>query len=85
MKSTLSKTRKNFPIRAVLNRTTQLDQEHNMSINTFARERFAHLPTPVEPLARLSKALGGPEIWVKRDDCTGLATRAVTKHVNWNS
>lgn len=30
-------------------------------------------PTPLEPLARLSAHLGGPEIWIKRDDCTGLA------------
>ena len=35
--------------------------------------RFAHLPTPVEPLPRLSAALGGPELLVKRDDQTGLA------------
>ena len=38
-----------------------------------ARERFAHLPTPVEVLPRLSAALGGPQILVKRDDQTGLA------------
>lgn len=34
---------------------------------------LAHLPTPLEPLTVLSTSLGGPEIWVKRDDCTGLA------------
>jgi len=34
---------------------------------------LAHLPTPLEPLPNLSKALGGPRIWVKRDDATGLA------------
>ena len=34
---------------------------------------LAHLPTPVEPLTRLSAALNGPEILVKRDDQTGLA------------
>jgi D-cysteine desulfhydrase family pyridoxal phosphate-dependent enzyme len=34
---------------------------------------LAYLPTPVEPLPRLSKALGGPRILVKRDDQTGLA------------
>ncbi|HLF01812.1 MAG TPA: D-cysteine desulfhydrase family protein, partial [Anaerolineales bacterium] len=34
---------------------------------------FAHLPTPLEPLPRLSKHLGGAEIWIKRDDQTGLA------------
>ena len=31
-------------------------------------------PTPLEPLDRLSEELGGPRIWLKRDDCTGLAT-----------
>ncbi len=36
------------------------------------RARLAQLPTPLEPLRRLSQALGGPEIWVKRDDLTGL-------------
>jgi 1-aminocyclopropane-1-carboxylate deaminase/D-cysteine desulfhydrase-like pyridoxal-dependent ACC family enzyme len=38
------------------------------------RVSLAHLPTPVEPLDRLSALLGGPRVWVKRDDCTGLAT-----------
>jgi D-cysteine desulfhydrase len=34
---------------------------------------LAHLPTPLHPLPRLSVAWGGPEIWVKRDDLTGMA------------
>jgi L-cysteate sulfo-lyase len=38
------------------------------------RKLIAHLPTPVEKLERLSKHLGGPEIYIKRDDQTGLAT-----------
>lgn len=38
-----------------------------------SRIRFAHLPTPIEELPRLSAALGGPRIFVKRDDQTGLA------------
>jgi D-cysteine desulfhydrase family pyridoxal phosphate-dependent enzyme len=38
------------------------------------RVRLAYLPTPLEKLNRLSKHLGGPEIYVKRDDLTGLAT-----------
>lgn len=38
------------------------------------RVTLAHLPTPLEPMDRLSEHLGGPRIWVKRDDCTGLAT-----------
>lgn len=45
------------------------------------RERIAHVPryplghfpTPLEKLTRLSQVLGGPTIWIKRDDCTGLA------------
>ena len=37
------------------------------------RLRFAHLPTPLESLPRLSEALGGPRLLVKRDDQTGLA------------
>lgn len=37
------------------------------------RLKFAHLPTPVEELPRLSATLGGPRLFVKRDDQTGLA------------
>lgn len=37
------------------------------------RLRFAHLPTRIEELPRLTEYLGGPRIWVKRDDQTGLA------------
>ncbi len=49
-----------------------------MHFARFNPVRFAHLPTPLEPLPRLSEALsgpaaGGPNLWVKRDDCTGLA------------
>ena len=42
-------------------------------MKTIPRLRFAHLPTPVEPLPRLTAALGGPQLFVKRDDQTGLA------------
>jgi L-cysteate sulfo-lyase len=45
-----------------------------MLLSDFPRVSLAHLPTPLEHLPRLSKHLGGPEIYVKRDDCTGLAT-----------
>ena len=37
------------------------------------RVRFAHLPTPVEPMPRLSSTLGGPRLLIKRDDLTGMA------------
>ena len=45
-----------------------------MNLSGFARVSLAHLPTPLEHLPRLSEHLGGPDIFVKRDDCTGLAT-----------
>jgi len=42
-------------------------------MNLPPRLPLAHLPTPLEPLPRLSAHLGGAEIWIKRDDQTGLA------------
>ena len=46
-----------------------------MHLSRFPRVRLAHLPTPLEPMDRLREALGGgPRLWIKRDDCTGLAT-----------
>src|SRR6056297_796424 len=44
------------------------------NIDTFPRHALAHLPTPIEFAERLTSHLGGPEIWIKRDDCTGLST-----------
>ena len=45
-----------------------------MQLSKFPRVSLAHLPTPLELMPRLSEHLGGPDIYVKRDDCTGLAT-----------
>jgi L-cysteate sulfo-lyase len=45
-----------------------------MKLARFPRLRITHSPTPLEPMKRLSQALGGPNLWIKRDDCTGLAT-----------
>ncbi|NND92631.1 MAG: D-cysteine desulfhydrase [Granulosicoccus sp.] len=45
-----------------------------MHLARFPRVHLAHLPTPLERLDRLSAELAGPEIWIKRDDCTGLST-----------
>ena len=42
-------------------------------MNSLPRLKIAHLPTPIEHLPRLSAALGGPRLLVKRDDQTGLA------------
>ena len=43
-------------------------------LSRFPRVSLAHLPTPLEFLPRLTEHLGGPNIYVKRDDCTGLGT-----------
>ena len=45
-----------------------------IDLSSFPRVRLAHLPTPLEPMDRVSKQLGGPRLWIKRDDCTGLST-----------
>ena len=45
-----------------------------MHLSRYPRVSLAHLPTPLELLPRLSEVLGGPNIYIKRDDCTGLAT-----------
>src|SRR4029078_4410005 len=43
------------------------------SLMAISRSNFAHLPTQVEALPRLSETLGGPRLLIKRDDQTGLA------------
>ena len=43
-------------------------------LEEFERIKLGHFPTPIEHLKNMSKYLGGPNIFIKRDDCTGLAT-----------
>jgi D-cysteine desulfhydrase len=38
----------------------------------FPRRRYTQHATPIEKLEHLSRHLGGPEIWIKRDDLLGL-------------
>ena len=45
-----------------------------MKLSQFPRTSLAFLPTPLVELSRLSETLGGPRIFMKRDDQTGLAT-----------
>lgn len=45
-----------------------------MHLSHYPRLHFAHLPTPLEPMKRLSEHLDGPNLWIKRDDCTGLSS-----------
>lgn len=42
-------------------------------LDDFPRTRLIHAPTPLEPMPRLTAALGGARLYVKRDDCTGFA------------
>jgi len=45
-------------------------------LDSLPRLRLCRLPTPLDPMRRLSERLGltdGPELWIKRDDLTGLA------------
>lgn len=44
-----------------------------MHISRYPRVSLAHLPTALEAMPRISEALGGPNLWIKRDDCTGLS------------
>lgn len=44
-----------------------------MKLFDLPQRTYTGFPTPLEPLSRLSKALGGPQIWIKRDDQLGLA------------
>ena len=44
------------------------------SLSEFPRATLCHRPTPLEPMENLTRILGGPNLYIKRDDCTGLAT-----------
>ena len=46
----------------------------NFNLNNFPQVALCHRPTPVEAMERLGAELGGPQLFIKRDDCTGLAT-----------
>lgn len=54
--------------------TASLCKELSLTLAQFPRVSLGHFPTPLEPMDRLSEKLGGPRLWVKRDDCTGLST-----------
>ena len=44
-----------------------------MDLSRFPRRRYTPGPTPLEFLHRFTRALGGPQVWIKRDDLLGLA------------
>ena len=39
-------------------------------LEKFERIKFGHFPTPIEHLKNISQYLDGPNIFIKRDDCT---------------
>ncbi|MET4386461.1 L-cysteate sulfo-lyase [Bradyrhizobium sp. F1.4.3] len=52
---------------------TQIDRKPLIDrLAAFPRLGLADLPTPLEPMKRLTAHLGGPRLWIKRDDATGL-------------
>src|SRR5215510_12883734 len=54
-------------------RTVQIDRRPLVDrLAVFPRLGLANLPTPLEPMKRLTAHLGGPRLWVKREDATGL-------------
>ncbi|MBK8181545.1 MAG: D-cysteine desulfhydrase family protein [Candidatus Competibacteraceae bacterium] len=44
-----------------------------MYMSNFPKKSLGFFPTPLVELSRLGRALGGPKIFIKRDDMTGLA------------
>lgn len=53
--------------------TLERERQLEEAIGKLRRIKLGYYPTPLEPLPRLSDALGGPPIYIKRDDLTGLA------------
>ena len=47
--------------------------ELRAKISGLPRVALGHFPTPLEFCPRLTEVVGGPRIFIKRDDCTGLA------------
>ena len=56
-------------------RSTAVTTEHPDfgRLASLPRVALAHTPTPIEALPNLSQSQGGARLFVKRDDCTGLA------------
>ncbi|MGE0724717.1 MAG: D-cysteine desulfhydrase family protein [Alphaproteobacteria bacterium] len=52
-------------------RVTADPESLDRALGRLPRLGLAHLPTPLQPMPRLSAHLGGPRLWVKREDCAG--------------
>lgn len=57
-----------------MTRRFSYDGANAVNLTKFPRVQLGHFPTPLEPLTRLTDFLGGPTLYIKRDDCSGLAT-----------
>ena len=64
-------------------RTNQTKRLCRIESQLSERVSIAHLPSPLEALPRLSKYLGGPELWIKRDDQRDWRL-AATRRASWN-
>ena len=42
-------------------------------LDNFPRAILSHTPTPIDKMPNLSKQTGKANLYIKRDDCTGLA------------
>jgi len=60
-------------MRPVCNSPPHLTKDTPMHLARFPRVKICHAPTPLEFMPNLTKLLGGPQLWIKRDDCTGVA------------
>ena len=71
----LSACRPSAPIRTEGMRPVKHISAGDLSerISQFPSVALSHLPTPLESMASFTRALGGPKIYIKRDDQTGLA------------
>ena len=69
----MSKPEWEQPGASIDGRGDALARQLRAKLAALPRLRLAHLPTPLEFCPRLTKELGGPKIWLKRDDATGLA------------
>src|SRR5437870_10729240 len=55
-----------------MNHPVLTTEELRQCATRLPRVDLAHLPTPLEEVPRFAERLGGPRIFIKRDDCTGL-------------
>jgi 1-aminocyclopropane-1-carboxylate deaminase/D-cysteine desulfhydrase-like pyridoxal-dependent ACC family enzyme len=67
----MTRDSKNAPVRMVEGSLSRV--ELSKRLDQLPRRRLANLPTPLQETPRLSEALGGPRLFIKRDDLTGLA------------